>query len=213
MSKLIFIGVFFAALAAVTIAQTQCLPHLRAVYDVKAYFNLTSNFSICNLTTAGQERLARAITVRLFNSSTDLPSTCSASLHEDGVKCKGEKAKTKAKTKKTKSRDKKNKKGKGDKLEFDVSITCSDIGSDPCLLTNASLSTIERDFRSLLEPFQPPSMQTLTLNGNSTNVSIKRGRRVKVERFCQVASTLEDKTKKGRKPKICSELQAKPFNQ
>ena len=261
MSKSIFIGVALAALFAVTLAQTQCLPQVRATYNVRVFFNQTDD--VCNATTDELEALAGRITTKLFSASTGLDASCSATLDGDSVECKDgdsveckdgdsveckdgdsveckdgdsveckdgdsveckdgdsvecKDERTKSNSKSPKGRKGKGRKGKGrkgkgrersktskgDKLEFDVVIACTN-GSNPCLLAETnSRSTIVDNFRGILERFQLQNMQSLTLGDMMADAMI---RRPKVERFCQVPSTLRRGRGKGigRRPMTCS---------
>ena len=242
MSKSIFIGVALAALFAVTLAQTQCLPQVRATYNVRVFFNQT--YDVCNATTDELEALAGRITTELFSASTGLDASCSATLDGDSVECKDgdsveckdgdsveckdgdsveckdgdsvecKDERTKSNSKSPKGRKGKGRKGKGrersktskgDKLEFDVVIACTN-GSNPCLLAETnSRSTVVDNFRGILERFQLQNMQSLTLGDMMADAMI---RRPKVERFCQVPSTLRRGRGRGkgrgRRPMTCS---------
>ena len=196
MSKSITVAaVVLAALVAVALAQTRCLPQVRAVHEVKTYFNET--YEVCNKTVGELKDLAGTFIVRLF---TDLPENCTASLHDDMVKCKDvSKEKTKPmrsksnskKKSKSRSGSKSGSKSRGDKFEFEVAITCSGAGSDPCLLANDcanSLPSIERSLRSILQSFRPQPMQSFTVDDMMVDVRIKRNRGL--DRFCEVPSSL-----------------------
>lgn len=213
MSKSMFIGVVLAALFVATLAQTQCLPQVRVTYKVKAFFNQTYN--VCNDTRDELEALAGRITAELFSASTGLDASCSVTLDSDSVECEAHETSEDTEDEMTQSNSKgtkggrkekgreRSKKSKGDKLEFDVVIACTN-GSDPCLLAeSSSVSTIVDSIRDILELFQLEKMQSLTLDDMMVDVMI---RRPKVERFCQVPSTLRRRKGKGRRrrPMTCS---------
>ena len=190
-------------------AQTQCLPMLGLLSEVKLEANL--EYDICmNTSIVLTDEAADAIGM-LFLPGQTIPSSCNASLFEDvDCKQKGMGKGTKGKgTKGTKGKGTKGTKGnKGTKteLKFDVLIDC---GSDPCIeitgdgrMQLKSLSDALSDiFR--MNPFRKPKFEkTVTLlSGVQFKSKVKFRRNVRA--FCD---GMRVRDPKGRRFELCGKF-------
>ena len=188
-------------------AQTQCLPMLGLLSEVKLEANL--EYDICmNASIVLTDEAVDAIEM-LFLSGQTIPSSCNASLFED-VDCKqkgmgkGTKGKKGKGTKGTKGT--KGNKGTKTVLKFDVLIDC---GSDPCIeitgdgrMQLKSLSDALSDiFR--MNPFKKPKFErnVSLLSGVQFKAKVKFRRNVRA--FC---NGMRVRDPKGRRFELCGEF-------
>ena len=206
MSKILFVFLGLTGLFSVGLAQTQCLPQVRLISDVRITAEAVDE--ICNATTSELNELAASIVSELYVPGSNIPTGCTGMLLGDAY-CKETKGKSKSKSN-----------TKDDRLEFDVAINCTEIGSSPCNAIasrpNTSARDVERMFRDLFREsrFRRPNFSR-SLSIDDMTVSVRARNKRKPQVFCQDSST-NDTTKRGRKrkgrPRSCGMLYLKLFN-